>query len=134
MCNSRIRRLRSGGRRKRLARAGHPASHKQCHQPEANSAKKRLTAGRPKSFATLRELSRAHAAEAIEELARLAMHAKSESARIAAIREVLDRAFGRPTQFLAADDDAIPENLSLDELRAQIFAEVEQATGRLRDG
>ena len=46
--------------------------------------------GRPKLCFEVRELARAHAAEAIEELARLAVHAKSETARIAAIREVLD--------------------------------------------
>jgi hypothetical protein len=37
------------------------------------------------------------------------MHARSETARIAAIRELLDRAYGKPTQFLATDNDTIPE-------------------------
>jgi hypothetical protein len=82
--------------------------------------------GRPKSLVTLRESARAHAAEAIAELARLAVHAKSETARIAAIRELLDRGFGRPTQFVAADNDVLPENLTAEELRAQIFAEFQQ--------
>ena len=36
--------------------------------------------GRPRSLGTLRLLARAHAAEAIAELARLAVHAKSETA------------------------------------------------------
>ena len=35
---------------------------------------------------------------AIAELARLAVKAKSETARIAAIRELLDRGYGRPRQ------------------------------------
>jgi hypothetical protein len=57
-------------------------------------------AGRPPVIGELRELARAHAPEAIKELARLAVKAKSESARISAIRELLDRGFGKPTQFL----------------------------------
>ncbi len=83
--------------------------------------------GRPRVAGTLRELARAHAPEAIAELARLAVHAKSETARVAAIRELLDRGFGKATQFLAADNDVVPENLSADELRAQIFADVQRA-------
>jgi hypothetical protein len=78
--------------------------------------------GRPRSLGTLRLLARAHAAEAIAELARLAVHAKSETARVAAIRELLDRGYGKPTQFLAADDDVVPENLSAAELRAEMVA------------
>jgi hypothetical protein len=83
--------------------------------------------GRPKTLGTLRALARTHAAEAIAELARLAIHARSETARIAAIRELLDRAYGKPTQFLAADNDTIPEDLSAADLRAEIVAQFEQA-------
>ncbi len=83
--------------------------------------------GRPKTLGTLRALARAHAAEAITELARLAMHARSETARIAAIRELLDRAYGKPTQFLATDNDTVPENLSADEIRAEIIAQFQAA-------
>jgi hypothetical protein len=36
----------------------------------------------------------------IVELVRLALKAKSETARIAAIRELLDRAYGRPRQAM----------------------------------
>jgi hypothetical protein len=60
------------------------------------------------------------------------MHARSETTRIAAIRELLDRAYGRPTQFLATDSDATPENLSADELRAEIIAQVQQALPEYR--
>jgi hypothetical protein len=55
------------------------------------------------------------------------MHARSEAARIAAIRELLDRAYGKPTQFLATDDDVIPANLSADEIRAEIVARFQEA-------
>jgi hypothetical protein len=83
--------------------------------------------GRPKSLGTLRALASSHAAEAIAELARLAMHARSETARIAAIRELLDRAYGKPAQFLATGDDVIPEDLSADEIRAEIIARFQEA-------
>ena len=82
--------------------------------------------GRPKSLAPLRELARAHAAAAIEELARLAVHAKNETARIAAIRELLDRGFGKPTQYLAAENDVVPKTLSLDELRTEVLEDLQR--------
>ena len=81
--------------------------------------------GRPRVVGTLRDLARAHAPEAIEELARLALKAKSETARIAAIRELLDRGYGKPPQFLAADDDAIPPDMTADELREVIIKKLE---------
>ena len=37
-----------------------------------------------------------HAPEAIEELARLATKGRSEATRVSAIRELLDRGYGRP--------------------------------------
>jgi hypothetical protein len=55
-------------------------------------------------IADLRDLARAHAPEAIEELARLAIKGRSEAARVAAIRELLDRGYGKPTQFIAGDE------------------------------
>ena len=45
--------------------------------------------GRPKVLAEVQELARQHAPSALTELARLALKAKSETARIAAIRELL---------------------------------------------
>ena len=63
--------------------------------------------GRPKAVEDVRELARAHCPDAIGELARLAVEAKSESARIAAIRELLDRGYGKATQPLA--DEIIPD-------------------------
>jgi hypothetical protein len=62
-----------------------------------------------------------------KELARLAVHARSETARIAAIRELLDRAYGKPTQFLATDNDIVPEHLSAAEIRAEIVAQFQTA-------
>ena len=56
--------------------------------------------GRPKVLGELQELARRHAPEVIAELVRLALKAKSETARIAAGRELLDRGFGRARQSM----------------------------------
>jgi len=56
--------------------------------------------GRPRVLGELRELARQHAPDAVRELARLAVRAKSEAARVAAIRELLDRGFGKAVQAL----------------------------------
>jgi hypothetical protein len=60
--------------------------------------------GRPKVLGELQELARRHAPEVIEELARLAVKARSETARIAAGRELLDRGFGRARQSLEVSE------------------------------
>jgi hypothetical protein len=57
--------------------------------------------GRPKVLGDLRELARQHAPAAIKELVRLARNAKSETARVAAIRELLDRGYGKPGQLIS---------------------------------
>ena len=51
--------------------------------------------GRPKVLAEVRELARQKAPIVIKELVRLATKAKSEQVRVAAGREVLDRAYGK---------------------------------------
>jgi hypothetical protein len=56
--------------------------------------------GRPKVLCEVQELARQYAPSAIAELARLALKAKSETARIAAIRELLDRGYGRARQAM----------------------------------
>ena len=56
--------------------------------------------GRPKVMVEVQQLARQHAPAAIVELARLALKAKNETARIAAIRELLDRGYGRPRQSM----------------------------------
>ena len=70
--------------------------------------------GRPKVLGEVQELARQHAPSAIAELARLALKAKSETARIAAIRELLDRGYGRSRQALEV---AAPAGDALDLLR-----------------
>src|SRR5215470_1879744 len=79
--------------------------------------------GRPRVIAELRALARAHAPDAIKELARLAIKAKSESARVAAIRELLDRGYGKVAQMLAAENEDDLSNKTADELRKEVLAE-----------
>jgi len=76
--------------------------------------------GRPKVLGELQELARHHAPEVIAELARLAVKARSENARIAAGRELLDRGFGRARQSMEV---SLPEKnivqIMLDEIDAR---------------
>ena len=75
--------------------------------------------GRPKVLGEVQELARQYAPKAIVELARLALKAKSETARIAAIRELLDRGYGRPRQAIEVSVPADnPLQLLLDEIDA----------------
>jgi len=68
---------------------------------------KREGAGRPKGRAnistqahkaTIEELARAHAPDAIKALVEIARTGASESARVAAASSLLDRAYGKPRQ------------------------------------
>lgn len=61
-----------------------------------------------KATAEIKALARAYAPEIVAELARLALNAESEQARVAAGRELLDRGFGRPSQIIGADEDTGP--------------------------
>jgi hypothetical protein len=55
-----------------------------------------------KATADIKALAQEHAPKAIAELARLVGAAESEQARVAAIKELLDRGYGRPVQPLEA--------------------------------
>jgi hypothetical protein len=66
-------------------------------------------AGTPnKSTAAIRELAQQYGEAAMAELARLATEAESEMVQIAAIKEILDRAYGRPTQPVDGDGEGGP--------------------------
>jgi hypothetical protein len=67
-------------------------------------------AGRPRgspnrSTAEIRELARKYVPDALAELARLSRAAESEAVRVAAIKELLDRGYGKAPQALAGDAD-----------------------------
>lgn len=73
-------------------------------------AEGRKTGGRQKgtlnkATASVKALAQKHGPAAIAELARLATKAESEAARVAAIRELLDRAYGKSKQPLVGGDD-----------------------------
>lgn len=76
-----------------------------------NAGKGRPKGARNKATADIKALARVHAPQAIAELARLAKSARGEAARVAAIRELLDRGFGKATQPLSGDPDMPPLNI-----------------------
>jgi hypothetical protein len=62
------------------------------------------TAGTPnKATADVKAIAQQYTPAAIEELARLATGAESESARVAAIKELLDRGHGKAPQSISAE-------------------------------
>jgi hypothetical protein len=63
-----------------------------------------------KATADIKALAAVHAPAAMKELARLAVQAQSEAARVAAIKELLDRGYGKarqPVDHGGADGGAI---------------------------
>jgi hypothetical protein len=58
--------------------------------------------------AEIRAIAQEHGQKAITELARLMTKSKSEMARIAAAKELLDRGFGKSTQPISGDPDSPP--------------------------
>jgi len=56
-----------------------------------------------KATAELKRLARQYTPAALEELARLSTQAQSEQSRVSAIKELLDRAYGKATQPIAGD-------------------------------
>ena len=72
------------------------------------------------------ELAKTHAPAALRTLAKLAESAESEQARVAACREILDRAYGRPAQAVTlAGGDGPP-------IRTQIISD-DSVLAALRD-
>lgn len=76
----------------------------------SGSGGKRTGSGRKKGVpnkatAEIKALAQVHGARMIAELARLATKAESEQARVAAIRELLDRGYGKATQPLSGPED-----------------------------
>ncbi len=66
-----------------------------------------------KATADVRAAASKHGPAALETLARLMREADTDAAKIAAAREILDRAYGRPTQPIAGDDKADPLRVGL---------------------
>lgn len=71
-------------------------------------------AGTPnKATSELQDLARVHTPAAIAELARLAVGAESETARVAAINSLLDRGHGKPSQSIGVGQAADLEPLKV---------------------
>jgi hypothetical protein len=78
------------------------------NQRKSSLGGKRAGAGRPrgavnKATADVRLLARSHGPAAIAELVRLSTKACSEGVRVAAIKELLDRGYGKSPQPLTGD-------------------------------
>lgn len=58
-----------------------------------------------KTTAEVKALAQKHGPDAIKTLATLAKTADSDAAKIAACRELLDRAYGKASQVIAGDPD-----------------------------
>lgn len=74
-----------------------------------------------KATAEIRDLARKYTPDALKELARLTTQAESEQARVSAIKELFDRAYGKSTQILANEDNQ--------DFRIQIVTGVPRADG-----
>ena len=81
----------------------------------------------------IKALAREHTTEAIAELARLATKADSEAARVAAIKELLDRGYGRSTQAMQVELGSLGEfsRMSDEELDAFLADDELLEAGRL---
>ena len=86
--------------------------------------KGRKTGGRQKgapnkATAEVKALAREYAPTALREIARLACEAESESVRVAACKEILDRAYGKATQPHSGSDDGEPFRISVVQYRVR---------------
>lgn len=64
--------------------------------------------GRPKVLTEVKEAARQHGPAAIKQLATLMVSGDTDAAKIAACRELLDRAYGKAAQPLDGDGDGGP--------------------------
>jgi len=58
-----------------------------------------------KATVEVKELARLHGPAAIKEAVHIMKTSESDQARLAAAREILDRAYGKPQQAIVAADD-----------------------------
>lgn len=77
-----------------------------------------------KATASLKALAQKYTDKAMRELARLAVEAESEQARVSAIKELLDRGYGKSTQPLSGDSDAAPIRFNLSGLPDDVIAQM----------
>jgi len=66
-----------------------------------------------KATVEVKELARLHGPAAIKEAVRIMQKSDSDQARLAAAREILDRAYGKPQQAIVGADDGAPVQLTI---------------------
>lgn len=69
-----------------------------------------------KATADVKALAGKYSEAALKELARLSVKAESETARVAAAKEILDRAYGKATQAITANVNMTHED-ALEQLK-----------------
>jgi hypothetical protein len=88
-----------------------PNQHEKVRKAAGNRGQGRKPGVPNKATAELKHLACQYTPAALEELARLSTQAQSEQARVSAIKELLDRGYGKATQMIAGDKDADPLQL-----------------------
>jgi hypothetical protein len=61
-----------------------------------------------RATAEIKKIAGKHSKEAVEILIGIARQSESDAARVAAVKEILDRGHGKPTQPVSGDDTAPP--------------------------
>jgi hypothetical protein len=86
-----------------------------------------VTLGRPKGVPNkvtrdIKEICRGHGPSVIEGLLRLSKEADSDAAKIAASKEILDRAYGKATQMVGGDqDNPIRAKIAIEFVKAKLL-------------
>lgn len=71
--------------------------------------------GKPKELASVTELARKYAPEAMKTLLHVATKGKSEAARVQASAQLLDRGFGKPPSFSTSDNAAFRKAIEMND-------------------
>jgi hypothetical protein len=82
-----------------------------------------------KATMEVREFARGYGAKAIEELARLAFNSASEQTKVAAIKELPDRGYGKSVQGIKAESELFAQSITVDFVDAK--AELERKLSNL---
>lgn len=87
-----------------------------------------------KSTADIKALAQQYTGAAMVELARLSVRAESETARVSAIKELLDRGYGKSREHVTVKDERDPNQWTDAELKAAIVADLGMAASSGNSG
>ena len=93
----------------------------------SGNPKGRPTGAKNRATSEIQDLARQYTPAALKELVRLSTKAESEQARVAACREILDRAYGKPAQAHTGPDG---EPLTIPGAISFVFRQQEGAVNR----